>query len=119
MQVLDFYPIIKFQSLIGELKTKQCSVNFITCMIVSIPYRRTKNSNWTVETDTDGKGFQSLIGELKTLILKLSQTNKDKFQSLIGELKTCIYFRKYSDRRQVSIPYRRTKNSTQLNIYHF
>ena len=99
-----------FQSLIGTLKTSSMNCGICPTSLVSIPNRDAKNPITQEDDYGNVKGFQSLIGTLKTLGLSEREREGAEFQSLIGTLKT-YHLRWYSIPSQgVSIPNRDAKN---------
>ncbi len=69
------------------LKTPSDGVAGVLLHRVSIPHRYAENLH-TEPPPLDFVLFQSLIGMLKTKMIKLEKEQKQKFQSLIGMLKT-------------------------------
>ena len=85
---------IRFQFLIGTLKTRKCSYS-IGPNGVSIPHRYAKNKPFANRASLILSPFQFLIGTLKTCSSEPSWSRFITFQFLIGTLKTgqkCSYF---------------------------
>ncbi len=85
---------LRFQSLVGTIKTIDNSQNIIKVKRVSIPHRYDKNESWLVFGFEAGQEFQSLIGTIKT-----ESQNRFVYGHLV----------------RVSIPHRYDKNLIQFD----
>ena len=107
---------MRFQFLIGTVKTSLYSIKYRLWFEVSIPHRYCKN------TFANGKEieviymFQFLIGTVKTKLYVSWAWFEFWFQFLIGTVKTLYILSLFINHSSVSIPHRYFKNSDSNNV---
>ena len=104
-----------FQSPIGTQKTIDIVDRWYEFFLVSIPYRYTKNLNENKPNKPLYFCFNPLQVHKKPPDLIVSGNDVEAFQSPIGTQKTRPYIRRAKLNIMVSIPYRYTKNLSQLS----